>query len=188
MIDAAHLKAHRTAASLVPKGLLQLHRAHQRWAVFQTARGLRRSASRAVAQRRTNERPQGRAAVAAASQQIDRRSRIRQQLAPCRALFSLGELNAAIVELIDELNARPMRRIGSSRRALFEAIERPALQLLPAEPFECAEWKRCRAGLDYHIEVHGHWYFVPYRAYRPQSVPDVPPIQHGNIRGGGYYH
>src|SRR5690242_10780726 len=51
-----------------------------------------------------------------------------------RRFFSLGELNAAIGELIDELNARTMRRIGSSRRALFEAIERPALQPLPAEP------------------------------------------------------
>jgi transposase len=83
-----------------------------------------------------------------------------------RRFFSLGELNAAIGELIDELNARTMRRIGSSRRALFEAIERPALQPLPAEPFEYAEWKRCRAGLDYHIEVHGHWYSVPYRLIR----------------------
>ena len=83
-----------------------------------------------------------------------------------RRFFSLAELNAAIRELIDELNTRVMRRIGSSRRALFDAIERPALQPLPAEPFEYAEWKRCRAGLDYHIEVHGHWYSVPYRLIR----------------------
>jgi hypothetical protein len=26
------------------------------------------------------------------------------------------------------------------------------------------------------------------RAYRPQPVPDAPPVQHGNIRGGSYYH
>ena len=26
------------------------------------------------------------------------------------------------------------------------------------------------------------------RAYRPQPVPDVPPVQHGNIHGGSYYH
>ena len=26
------------------------------------------------------------------------------------------------------------------------------------------------------------------RAYRPQPGPDVPPVQHGNIRGGSYYH
>jgi transposase len=83
-----------------------------------------------------------------------------------RRFFSLGEVNAAIGELIDELNSRTMRRIGSSRRALFETIERSALQPLPPEPFEYAEWKRCRAGLDYHIEVHGHWYSVPYRLIR----------------------
>jgi transposase len=84
--------------------------------------------------------------------------------------FSLGELNAAISELIDELNSRTMRRIGSSRRALFEAIERPALQPLPAELFEYAEWKRCRTGLDYHVEVHGHWYSVQSaRWWRPAS-------------------
>jgi hypothetical protein len=45
-----------------------------------------------------------------------------------RRFFSLGELNAAIGELIDELNNRTRRRIGSSRRALFEAIEHPAPQ------------------------------------------------------------
>ena len=26
------------------------------------------------------------------------------------------------------------------------------------------------------------------RAYRPQSVPDEPPVQHSNIRGGRYCH
>jgi hypothetical protein len=26
------------------------------------------------------------------------------------------------------------------------------------------------------------------RAYRPQAVPDEPPVQHSNIRGGRYYH
>ena len=83
-----------------------------------------------------------------------------------RRFFSLAELNGAIRELIDELNNRPMRQIGSSRRALFEAIERPALLPLPAEPYAYAEWRRCRAGLDYHVEVYGHWYSVPYRLMR----------------------
>lgn len=80
-----------------------------------------------------------------------------------RQFFPLGELNIVIRELIDELNSRTMRRIGCSRRALFEAIERPALLPLPSEPFEYAEWKRCRAGLDYHVEVHSHGYSVPHR-------------------------
>lgn len=59
-----------------------------------------------------------------------------------------------------------MRRLGSSRRALFETIERPALLELPAEPYAYAEWRRCRVALDYHVELHGHWYSVPYRLVR----------------------
>jgi transposase len=66
-----------------------------------------------------------------------------------RRFFSLGELNAAI-----------------RRRALFGAIEQIALLSLPTEPFEYAEQKRCRPGLDYHIDLHGHWYSVPYRLIR----------------------
>jgi hypothetical protein len=40
--------------------------------------------------------------------------------------FSIEALNAAIAELLTDLNDRPMRRIGRSRRDLFEEIERPA--------------------------------------------------------------
>ena len=83
-----------------------------------------------------------------------------------RRFFSLVELNAAIRELIDELNARPMRHLGISRRALFEAGERVALRPAPSEPYVYAEWRRCRAGIDYHVEVHGHWYSVPSRLVR----------------------
>jgi transposase len=49
---------------------------------------------------------------------------------------------------------------------LFEALERPALLPLPTEPYAYAEWRRCRAGLDYHVEVHGHFYSIPYRLMR----------------------
>jgi transposase len=83
-----------------------------------------------------------------------------------RRFFSLAELNAAIRDLIADLNARPMRHLGTSRRALFEAIERAALLPLPGEPYVYAEWRRCRAGIDYHVEVHGHWYSVPSRLVR----------------------
>ena len=90
-----------------------------------------------------------------------------------RRFFSLAELNGAIRELVDELNARPMRHLGTSRRALFEAVERAALLPPPAEPFEYAEWRRCRAGLDCHVEVHGHFYSVPYRLVRAWGAERV---------------
>jgi hypothetical protein len=67
-----------------------------------------------------------------------------------RRFFSLGELNAAIRALLDELNNRPMRGWGASRRALFEQLDQSALGPLPPLPYEYAEWKRCRVGLDYH--------------------------------------
>jgi transposase len=78
-----------------------------------------------------------------------------------RRFFSLAELNVAIAELLAALNARPMRRIGASRRQLFESIDAPALAPLPAEPYEYTEWKKARVAPDYHIEVHGHFYSVP---------------------------
>ena len=70
-----------------------------------------------------------------------------------RRFFALAELNAAIRALLGERNDRPMRGWGMSRRALFEALDRPALVSLPPFPYEYAEWKRCRVNLDYHIEV-----------------------------------
>jgi transposase len=53
--------------------------------------------------------------------------------------FSLGALNRRIAELLEELNARPMKKLdGLSRRALFERVERAALLPLPMEPFSGA--------------------------------------------------
>src|SRR5262249_45412042 len=43
-----------------------------------------------------------------------------------RRFFSLVELNQAIGELVADLNARPMRRLGVSRRDLFLELDRPA--------------------------------------------------------------
>ena len=80
--------------------------------------------------------------------------------------FSLAELNAAIRELLDELNVRPLRGFGMSRRELFEQIERPALLPLPGTPYEYAEWRRCRVGLDYHVEIQRHYYSVPFPLLR----------------------
>ena len=79
-----------------------------------------------------------------------------------RQFFSLGELNAAIAELVVALNNRVTRHLGASRRALFDDLERAALKRLPAEPYVYAAWKQCRVGLDYHVEVERHYYSVPH--------------------------
>jgi transposase len=85
-----------------------------------------------------------------------------------RRFFSLAELNAAIAELVEQLNDRPMRGWGVTRRDLFERIDRPALLPLPASPYEYAEWRRCRVGLDYHVEVERHFYSVPHALLRQE--------------------
>ena len=82
--------------------------------------------------------------------------------------FSLAELNASIRTLLDDLNARPMRRLGVSRRQLFDELDRPALGALPVEAYVYAEWRRRRVALDYHVDVDGHYYSVPYRLLRQQ--------------------
>jgi transposase len=78
----------------------------------------------------------------------------------------MAELNGAIRALTAYLNNRPMRHLGTTRRALLEAIERDALLSMPTDPYAYAEWRRCRAELDYHVEVYGHFYSVPYRLKR----------------------
>ena len=83
-----------------------------------------------------------------------------------RQFFSLADLNAAIRDCVTDLNSRTSRHLGASRRALFEQLDRPALKALPAEPFEFAEWKECRVGLDYHVEVGKHYYSVPFTLLR----------------------
>jgi hypothetical protein len=68
-----------------------------------------------------------------------------------RRFYSLAELNTAIGELLRQLNdERPIRRLGVTRRALFEELDRPNLNSLPSQPYCFAEWRVRRVGVDYH--------------------------------------
>jgi transposase len=82
--------------------------------------------------------------------------------------FSLAECNAAIAVAVERMNDREMRRLGVSRRQLFEAVERPAMQSLPEQDYEYAEWRLVRVGMDYHVEVAGFCYSVPHALLREQ--------------------
>lgn len=84
-----------------------------------------------------------------------------------RIFYGLVEVNAAIADLMTHLNeVRPIRRLDVTRRQLLEEIDRPALKPLPAESYEFSEWRKCRVGIDYHVEVDHHYYSVPYRFVR----------------------
>ena len=89
--------------------------------------------------------------------------RLRQQ-----TFFSLAEANQAIAGMVERINAHVMRRLGVSRRHLFETIERQALAALPETDHEFAEWGFARVSLDYHVEVCGFFYSVPHQLIRQQ--------------------
>lgn len=95
-----------------------------------------------------------------------------------RTFFSIGELNQAIRELLERLNNRRFKKLPTTRRKLFEDLDRPALRPLPATRYEFSEWKTARVNIDYHIEFDHHYYSVPYSlvgesvevCYNPRSV------------------
>ena len=85
-----------------------------------------------------------------------------------RTFFSLAEANAAITGALDRINDHVMRRLGVSRRHLFQTVERLALADLPGEDYEFAEWRFARVGTDYHVEFDGFFYSVPHGLIRQQ--------------------
>lgn len=83
--------------------------------------------------------------------------------------YNLAQVNAALADLMRHLNeVRPIRRLGVTRRQLLEEIDRPALKPLPVEPYVFCEWRTCRVGIDYHVEIGAHYYSVPHRFARAQ--------------------
>jgi len=79
-----------------------------------------------------------------------------------RQFFSLRQLNQAIAELLADLNNKPFQKLPGSRKSAFESMDRPALNPLPSQAYQFAEWKKATVNVDYHIEVHRHYYSVPH--------------------------
>ncbi|MGI0486387.1 IS21 family transposase [Pantanalinema rosaneae CENA516] len=106
------------------------------------------------------KKPKDKAKVEKAVQEVER-----QILAPLRneRFTSFVQLNQAIATRLSALNGRMMHGYGLSRHALFEQVDQPVLQPLPMQAFVLGQWKRAKVNLDYHIEVEGHYYSVPYR-------------------------
>lgn len=77
--------------------------------------------------------------------------------------FTLTDLNKTIRNLLHDLNTRQFQKMPGTRETMFEDLDKPALKPLPSEPYTYAEWKKVRPHIDYHIEVKGFYYSVPYR-------------------------
>jgi len=105
-------------------------------------------------------RPRDKAKVENAVQQVER-----WVLMPLRerVFFDLSELNEAIAQLVGELNDRLMKGPNASRAELFAQEDLPAMRPLPSERYAYAERRTAKIAPDYHIEIEGHKYSVPYR-------------------------
>ena len=92
----------------------------------------------------------------------------REILAPLRkrTFYSLAELNGAIAVQLKAVNARPFAKLPGSRASVFAEREAPLLRPLPAEPFTYRTRKIARVHIDYHVELAGHYYSVPYQLVR----------------------
>ncbi len=103
-----------------------------------------------------------------------------------RTFYSLEDLNQAISELLEWLNQRPFKKLPGSRLERFMQDEKATLRPLPAEPYEFGEWKKARVNLDYHIEVDGHYYSVPYQLARQvvevRLTATTVQVVHQNVR------
>jgi len=79
--------------------------------------------------------------------------------------YSLEELNQAIEENLDHHNNMFMQRVKTSRKQLFNEIEKSVLLPLPAEYYEFKKFSNLKVQFNYHIELREdrHYYSVPFR-------------------------
>jgi transposase len=105
------------------------------------------------------KKPKDKAKVESGVQIVERQilARLRD-----RTFFSLAELNRAIRELLVTVNKRPFQKLDASRRELFEELDQPALKPLPSRRYEYGEFFQPTVNIDYHVEVLGHYYSVPF--------------------------
>ena len=80
-----------------------------------------------------------------------------------RRFVGLAELNEAIFDEVDQINARPFQKREDSRLVVFERDEKPLLIPLPAVRFELADLRKAKAGPNYHVQVDRNFYSVPAR-------------------------
>lgn len=108
-------------------------------------------------------RPKDKAKVEVAVQIVERQvmMRLRHQ-----TFHSLGALNAALRKRISELNDQPFQKLAGSRTSRFIELDKPALKPLPKQAYQYTEIKLERVNHDYHVELAGHYYSVPYPLIR----------------------
>ncbi|MEC4273888.1 IS21 family transposase [Adlercreutzia sp. R25] len=108
-------------------------------------------------------RPRDKAAVEMGVRVIEQRA-----IAPLRnrVFTSLDELNDALMERVDEINARPFQKREGSRDEVFSRQEKALLVPLPHSPYEMVIRKGATVNFSYHVSFDGRWYSVPFAYVR----------------------
>lgn len=75
---------------------------------------------------------------------------------------SLGQINRALGECTERINARAHSRFGVSRRERFETIEKAALKALPQHEFDVGEWKNAKLHPDCYVQIESVYYSAPH--------------------------
>lgn len=75
---------------------------------------------------------------------------------------SLAQINRALAECVERINARHHSRFGVSRRERFESVEKAALKALPLNDADCGEWQEATLHPDCYIYVEGDYYSAPH--------------------------
>jgi len=83
-----------------------------------------------------------------------------------KQFFSLDEINTAIWERMDALNAGKFAKKPGSRAILFEEVEKHKLLPLPEDPFIFYQQKAATVAPDFHIQFDKSFYSVPYNFIR----------------------
>jgi hypothetical protein len=68
---------------------------------------------------------------------------------------------------------------AKARTSQFAALNKPALNPLPTEPFDLSQWSRARVNIDYHIVFDPNFYSVPYNLVQE---PGGSPLDDHDLR------
>ncbi|MBQ6491394.1 MAG: IS21 family transposase, partial [Atopobiaceae bacterium] len=90
-----------------------------------------------------------------------------------RVFTSLSELNAALLEKVREINARPFQKREGCRDEVFLRQEKPFLVPLPGKPYEMVTRKPATVNFNYYVAFDGSWYSVPFSYIRREVVDSI---------------
>ena len=112
------------------------------------------------------DRPKDKAIVEGLVKILMRYLRFRYRRTP---FTSMEQINRALADCVERINARRHSRFGVSRRERFESVEKAALKPLPLNDPDCSEWRDATLHADCYVNIDGDYYSAPH-IYRHKKL------------------